>query len=82
MVIVNVKEMGMGNLSCDIKQIYCEDGIECMGDDYLCCIIGYYILWCIGKNGLLVYFAGDLFWEKLIYINYVFVSINKFDFSM
>lgn len=53
-----------------------------MGDDYLCCIIGYYILWCIGKNGLLVYFAGDLFWEKLIYINYVFVSINKFDFSM
>lgn len=30
MVTVNAKEMGTGNLSCDIKQIYREDGTECM----------------------------------------------------
>lgn len=34
MVTVNAKEMGTGNLSCDIKQIYREDGTECMGDDH------------------------------------------------
>ncbi|WP_200857121.1 Ig-like domain-containing protein, partial [Klebsiella pneumoniae] len=82
MVTVNAKEMGTGNLSCDIKQIYREDGTECMGDDHPRRIIGYYTSWRTGKNGLPAYLAGDLPWEKLTHINYAFASINKSDFSM
>ncbi len=81
-IIVSAEELGTGGLSCDIKQIYREDGTECMGDDHPRRIIGYYTSWRTGKNGLPAYLADDLPWEKLTHINYAFASINKDDYSM
>ncbi|MGR5241849.1 glycosyl hydrolase family 18 protein [Photobacterium damselae] len=75
--VVKAQEMGTGNLSCDIKQIYREDGTECMGDDHPRRIIGYYTSWRTGKNGLPSYLAHDLPWDKLTHINYAFVGIDK-----
>lgn len=75
-VIASVSETGSGNLSCDIAQIYREDGSECMGDDHPRRIIGYFTSWRTGKNGLPSYLAKDLPWDKLTHINYAFASIN------
>lgn len=75
-VVASVSEIGTGNLSCDIAQIYRADGSECMGDDHPRRIIGYFTSWRTGKNGLPSYLAKDLPWGKLTHINYAFASIN------
>jgi len=75
-VVASVSEIGTGNLSCDIAQIYRADGSECMGDDHPRRIIGYFTSWRTGKNGLPSYLAKDLPWDKLTHINYAFASIN------
>ncbi|PSV20934.1 chitinase [Photobacterium leiognathi subsp. mandapamensis] len=81
-ITVNAIEMGNGNLSCDIQQIYREDGTECMGDDHPRRIIGYYTSWRTGKNGLPAYLADDLPWDKLTHINYAFAGVSKDEFQL
>lgn len=75
-VTANVTNVGTGNLTCDIKQVYRADGTECMGDDHPRRIIGYFTSWRTGKNGLPSYLAKDLPWDKLTHINYAFASID------
>ncbi|WP_087023175.1 glycosyl hydrolase family 18 protein [Thaumasiovibrio subtropicus] len=63
-------------LSCDIKQIYREDGRECMADDKPRRIIGYFTSWRDGANDFPTYLVSDIPWEKITHINYAFAGVD------
>jgi len=64
------------DLFCDAKQIYLDDGRECMGPGVHRRVIAYYTSWRTGYNNNPHYLAHMMPWDKLTHINYAFAWPN------
>ncbi|GAD89739.1 putative chitinase [Vibrio halioticoli NBRC 102217] len=86
--ITVIDENNLGNLSCDISQVYYTDSQgdvrECMGDDHPRRVVGYFTSWRNGSNGFPTYLVKDIPWDKITHINYAFAGLdsNTIEFTL